>query len=204
MGGSPSSDSGGLRTFQFDGTLLGFSDSRVGNAVFKLLNSTGASKLRILSHPSVTVQDGEQAKIFIGGKSYYPVTAAAGAGSVQVQPIDAGTTLIVTPKIVDKDEIEVHLHVEDSEVVATGIAGYPNVNSRTVDTVLTVGDGETIIIGGLADTLDYYVKSGVPVLSSLPLVGNLFRSSHKTKQEEEVTILLTMRILRPGVGVERR
>ena len=139
--------------------------------------------------------------IFIGDKSYYPVTAIAGAGPIQVQPIDAGTTLVVTPKIVEKDRIEVHLHAEDSEVAATGIEGYPNVNSRSVDTVLTVRDGETIVIGGLADTLDYTSKTHVPVLSRLPLVGNLFRTSHTSKQQEEVTILLTMHILgQPEAG----
>jgi tetratricopeptide (TPR) repeat protein len=105
-----------------------------------------------------------------------------------------GTTLKVTPKINNNGTIQMTVHPEVSSVSTTVDAG-PVITTREADTSVLVKDGETLIIAGLLQTQDDLNKSRIPFLGSIPIIGALFSSRDKDKEQKELVIFMTPRIL---------
>ena len=118
----------------------------------------------------------------------------AGNPVSQLQTI--GIQLKVTPHLTEDKKIVMDLHPEVSDLsTQSTVQGGVIINTREADTRVMVDDGQTAVIGGLIRTNDSKVRRGVPLLKDMPLIGMLFRSDNTMRQNRELIIFVTPRIL---------
>ena len=108
---------------------------------------------------------------------------------------DAGIILKVTPRINDDGTITATVYTEVSTPQYVPAMGVYRFNKRSADTIITLQDGEPMVIGGLIGKEEEDSISKVPFLSSLPLLGALFRNHHKSNTESELMIFLTAHVI---------
>jgi len=152
-------------------------------------------KARVIANPSITTLNNIEARITIGEK--YPIReqTQTTTGTLETTRfVDVGTTLKVTPKINNDGTIQLTIHPEVSSVSSTLDAG-PRITTREADTTVIVKDGDTVVIAGLLLVEDDMNKSRIPFLGDIPVFGLLFRSQDKDKQQKELVIFMTPRIL---------
>ena len=156
-----------------------------------------ANKAKINAAPRMAVINGHDASIFIGAQRFIRVKYTNyGQEIEQVQGIDVGIKLTVTPWTGSNDEITTKITPEVSNILELDRqTGLPVLSSRKASTTVRVKSGETVVIGGLNQSQDYITKRKVPILGDLPLVGGLFQSRSKTKINSDLIILITPRIL---------
>ena len=161
-----------------------------------LRNLVTEGEAHVHANPSVTALDGEQAEIFVGKERYFRIeTGSEQNPSTRLQPIEAGVSLRILPRIADQGEITIQIEPDISDVTWTGEGGLPEVNRRRVATTVRVQDGQTIAIGGLLQSSRNQVVRKVPVLGDLPILAHLFRSVSVAEEETEVMVFITPRIL---------
>ncbi len=155
------------------------------------------NKAEIISNPRITTLDNQPARILVGKKIPLIVSDAAGNPITQLTTI--GIQMTVTPHVNSNNTITMDLHPEVSDLSsqATVQGGIIIVTSEAATRVM-VNDNETAVIGGLIRTNDANREDGVPILKDVPLFGNLFKSSNKTKESRELLILVTPRIVKAG------
>jgi type IV pilus assembly protein PilQ len=152
------------------------------------------NKANIISNPRITTVDNREAKILVGQKIPLIVQDVAGNPVSQLQTI--GIQLKVTPHLTEDKKIIMDLHPEVSELANKGtVQGGVIINTSEADTRVMVDDGQTAVIGGLIRTNDTSVRSGIPLLKDLPLLGNLFRSNSTSRDNRELIIFVTPRLL---------
>lgn len=181
-----------------------FSDFSVTSAFVKLLAQEGY--LAIRAAPRVTARDGDQAKIAITRESFFSTQPQSGDNFFRqdIESVQAGIELDITPVVrgntitMKIEKAEVSEDIRTSQIHA-GVAEnpYPQINRRQVSTTVHVKDGETIVIGGLAQrqTVDRVAK--VPWLGDLPGVGRMFQTVEQTEQDAEVVIFISPRLVKP-------
>jgi len=151
-------------------------------------------KANIISNPRVTTVDNREAKILVGQKIPLIVQDVAGNPVSQLQTI--GIQLKVTPHLTQDKKIVMDLHPEVSDLsTQSTVQGGVIINTSEADTRVMVDDGQTAVIGGLIRTNDSHVRRGVPLLKDIPLLGMLFRSDNTIKQNRELIIFVTPRLL---------
>ena len=181
----------GLFTF---GTL----DFTSFSAVLEMVNRE--SDIEMVSNPSVVVRDRHTATILVGER--YPILSAnvSEFGTVTEQldhyePV--GVQLVVTPSVLD-GEVELVVRPSSSSLGADveGTTGLrvARINSRQIDTNITVKDGQTVVIGGLITTREVDTDTSVPYLSRIPVLGRLFQSSNREEERVDLVVFLTVRI----------
>ncbi|HEY6101805.1 MAG TPA: secretin N-terminal domain-containing protein [bacterium] len=169
--------------------------------LFRLRALVTESKARILSAPRIATLDGNKATILVGDKvPIFTVTTQAGVTTTTTTFQDVGVKLEVTPRVNTNNLMTVNLKPEVSRVVeivsGPGGAQAPRVGTRSVDTTLTVPDGQTIVIGGLISQEERKTILKVPLLGDIPVIGELFRFTSTTTGESEVIFLITPQIMR--------
>ncbi len=111
--------------------------------------------------------------------------------------IDGDVVLSIRPTI---SRVSAYVTDPNPALAAAGIVSrVPEIQVREMETVLRVGDGETIVLGGMMQIRDRNDRSHVPLLHKLPLIGALFRSKERASRQAELLVLLT-----PTVVVERK
>ena len=167
-----------------------------------LINS---KKAEILSNPSVLVLNGRQARIQIGRQE--PVSQTAGTVSVVrsgIRYIQTGIVLNIRPRL-NEDGSEVTMQVEtiisskeaDSNLKNKDILA-PIIYNRQVQSFVRVADNTPFIVGGLIQSDNIETESGLPGLSKIPYLGNLFKNSKKSKVKKEVIVVLTPHVIDTG------
>ena len=166
------------------------------------------SDVNLLSTPSITTMDNEQAKIVVGQNVPFR-TGSTTSGSngasnpfTTIQREDVGLTLEVTPHIHDGNLVRLEIHQEVSEVDKTSLASIGSdgsadliTNKRTIDTTVLADDREVIILGGLIRDKITDVSSGVPLLKDIPILGRLFKSSNKIREKQNLLVFLRPTVL---------
>lgn len=188
---APIADAVGLVDFSLTGTDADF---------FATLEALERQdKAEIISNPRITTADNKEAKIVVGKK--IPLVVADEAGNAITQLTTIGIKMTVIPHINQDDRITLDLtpEVSDLSAQATVQGGIVIVTSEA-NTRVIVKDGQTAVIGGLIRTNESTVDRGVPVLMDVPVLGGLFRSSNKVKEERELLIFVTPRIIRSDEG----
>jgi general secretion pathway protein D len=152
---------------------------------------------RIVSRPRIAAQSGSTAKI-ITGDAIPILTAITLSGvngvSQQVQYVNVGVTLQIAPRVSGDGFVSSHVFCVVSSV--TGVSqGYPTISQREAETSATVRDGDSFVIGGLTQDENTTVKTKVPLLGDLPLIGQAFRTDRSTKSKTELYIVVTPRIV---------
>jgi type IV pilus assembly protein PilQ len=151
--------------------------------------------------PSVTVADNQPARLQVGERTPIRVIdAAAGGGgagfpTATINFEDTGIILEVTPHVTAGDLVLLTLHAERSAADAAATDIGLIFRTQNMDTRVLVRDGETIVMGGLTVTEHSEVRSGIPLLMDLPLLGGLFRTTQITDIQRDLIILVTPNIV---------
>lgn len=156
------------------------------------------SLVNILSSPTVTVLDNETANIQVGQQQ--PVqsgsTVTTGVVSNSISYKDTGVVLDVVPSVNSGGMVTLTVKQSITDVgeieAATGQRPFLN---RDLSTKVAVRSGETAVLGGLIRENTSDGKGGVPVLRDLPILGNFFGSTSKTKNRTELLVMITPRVL---------
>jgi type IV pilus assembly protein PilQ len=161
------------------------------------------TRAEIISSPRVITANQKEATIEQGVEIPYQESASSGATSVQFKK--AELSLKVTPQITPDNRIILSLDVKDDAigtvVVASGGVNVPSISTREINTQVLVNDGQTVVLGGILATTHRTDETKVPFLGDVPILGNLFKTSTKTNDKDELLIFVTPKILREGVNV---
>ncbi len=209
--GTPGANVGSLVAGQgTPGTLLGlaFQTSNFASLI-SFLETQGT--LQVLSSPRLATLNNQKAVLKVGTDEFFVTNVttnvvATGVNTIQsptitVQPFFSGVALDVTPQIDENNFINLHIHPSVSDVIEKnkninlGTAGsfqLPLASSTIseTDTVVRVGDGNIVAIGGLMKETQVRNRSLVPGLGDLPLAGFLFRNNNNQSVKSELVILL--------------
>ena len=151
-------------------------------------------KANIISNPRITTVDNRQAKILVGQKIPLIVQDVAGNAVTQLQTI--GIQLTVTPHLTADKRIVLDLHPEVSDLsTQSTVQGGVIINTSEADTRVMVDNGQTAVIGGLIRNDDSHVRTGVPILMHIPILGALFENEAVVKSQRELVIFVTPKLL---------
>jgi len=187
---------------------LVYSTSIGGFSLTTFLSALQTSQLAdIQAEPVITTLDNRQADILVGQETPVRVidasSGASGAARANVQFKETGIRLTVTPHVTNDRRILMNLHTERSaiQLLAEADLGFVFAKQKA-DNQLLVNDGETAVIGGLTVTEVEKNRSGIPLLSGLPIVGKLFSFSEDRESRRDLIILVTPRITDDGMTQE--
>ena len=178
------------------GFAVGFTSTDLFlTAELSALEASGEGE--VVSQPKVITGDKQKASIKSGTEIPYQEGAASGATTTAFK--EAVLKLDVTPNITPDDRILLDLVVnQDSvgELVPSGNGGLiPTIDTTELTTQVLVGNGETVVLGGVFKNEELVKVEKVPFLGDIPYLGNLFKSKANTQQKTETLIFITPRIL---------
>lgn len=179
-------------------TITGVFENGEINVLVNWLASNGTAK--ILSEPVLTVLSGHSASMLSGGEFAVPtIVGIGGAQGQQTTFRGFGTSLVVTPSVLDRDLIRMQIVPEFSQInQGNAVNGIPGVDSRRVQTTIELREGQTIAIAGLLSHRLTTEVTRIPLLSSIPYLGSrLFASKQATVDETELLVLVTPELVRP-------
>jgi general secretion pathway protein D len=170
----------------------------------------------VLSTPNLLTLDNEEAKIVIGENvpfvtGSYSSTGSNGGGTNTVNPFttierkDVGLTLKVKPQINENGTVKMVIYQETSAVKAgtESATNGPTTTKRTIESTILVDDGNIVVLGGLLQ--DTYAGNAekVPGLSSVPILGNLFKSESRSRAKTNLMVFLRPVVVRDTKDTER-
>jgi len=156
------------------------------------LETSGSGK--IISAPKITTQNNQEANIVQGRQ--IPVQTVANF-TVTTRYVNAALELRVTPQITAEGTVIMYVQIENNAAdFANLVNGIPPITTQSAETTVMVPDGGTTVIGGIYRTEDSITREKVPLLHKIPILGNLFKSFARTKQNRELLIFITPRIIK--------
>ena len=183
----------------------GLSVSVIGSTAQAVLNSLQSrTQVRVLSAPKLMVLNNQSATLQVGDQ--VPIVtqlaqsvAAPGAPIVNtIELRDTGVILNVTPRVNDSGTIILDISQEVSDVSQTTSSGInsPTIQQRRITSTVATRSGQMIALGGLIRESSSRRRSGIPVLSQIPILGGLFGSHGTSGGRTELIILLTPTVIR--------
>jgi general secretion pathway protein D len=178
----------------------------IGNDFSILLQALSTSqKANLLSTPQITVLDNKLGEFVVAQEVPF-VTGSILTGNGTANPYttierkDVGITLRVLPRINAGDTIRLEVSQEASSIAPTQVSGAADIitNKRSANTTVLVDNGQTIVLGGLTSDDYQRLRSQVPILGSIPIVGELFKGRQETRQKRTLFVFLKPTILRDG------
>lgn len=149
---------------------------------------------RIISSPKVTTQNNQAAEIVQGRQ--IPVQTVANF-TVTTRYVNAALELKATPQITAEGTVIMFLEIQNNAAdFANLVNGIPPITTQSAKTTVMIPDGGTTVIGGIYRTEDSITRERIPLLHSIPILGNLFRNFARTKQNRELLIFITPRIIK--------
>ena len=178
------------------GFAVGFTSTDLFlTAELSALEASGEGE--VVSQPKVITGDKQKASIKSGTEIPYQEGAASGATTTAFK--EAVLKLDVTPNITPDDRVLLDLVVNQDSVgalVPSGNGGLiPTIDTTELTTQVLVGNGETVVLGGVFKNEELVKVEKVPVLGDIPYLGKLFKSTANTQQKTETLIFITPRIL---------
>ncbi|ETN91508.1 Type IV pilus biogenesis and competence protein PilQ precursor [Gammaproteobacteria bacterium MOLA455] len=147
----------------------------------------------IVSQPKVLTGDKQQAVIKSGTEIAYQKATSSGATSIEFK--EAVLQLEVTPQITPDNRIIMDLLVSQDSVGAFTPTGEPSIDITQIETQALVGNGQTLVLGGIFQTEEVNGTDKVPMLGDLPLLGKLFRNDLRNIEKREILIFITPKII---------
>ena len=163
--------------------------------------------LKVLAQPNLTAISGETANFLAGGQIPVPIVRGTGDNqSATIEWKDFGVGLKFSPVILDESTISIKVNSEVSELSDLGsvkIGSYtiPSINTRRVETTVSLRDGQSFAIAGLYNDRRSRTIEQVPGLGSIPILGELFRSRSFRRMNTELVIIVTPVITRPADSI---
>jgi pilus assembly protein CpaC len=173
-------------------------------ATIQALETKGV--LQVLAEPNVLTSNGKQGSFLAGGQFPYPVvqgtTGGGGTGAVTIQFKEFGVRLDFIPTLTPRGTIRLQVSPEVSALdFANGvtISGFtvPGVSTRRVKTEVELGEGQSFAIGGLLDERENKTFEKIPFIGDVPILGRLFQSISKTRNNTELIVIVTPEIVSP-------
>ncbi len=212
-GGSTITEAG-LDGFSGPASLIKVSGGATINELVKFLKSQG--NIEAISNPKVLTLNNQPALITVGTEYFYKIQnstilAGSSAGTSQttqnqiVNSIFAGVLLDITPEISNDDTITLKINpsvsatrikLSSDELAQQQRQMPPDLDRRQLASVVTVKDGNTIVIGGLIDRKENFKTNKVPLLGDIPGLGYLFKYEEKVIDTTELVIVITPHIIR--------
>lgn len=183
----------------------GFSYSLAGASAKVVLNALSqVTNVNVISSPQLMVLDNQTARLQVGDQ--VPVaTQSAVSTDNDSSPIvnsiefkDTGVILDVTPRVTSAGTVVLNISQEVSDVVETTTSDIdsPTIQQRQISSSIAIKGGETVALGGLIKSKDTDGVSGVPLLSDIPILGNLFKTTSINKVRTELLVLITPQVIR--------
>ncbi|MGI6244212.1 MAG: type II secretion system secretin GspD [Pseudochelatococcus sp.] len=166
------------------------------------------TRVKVISSPYLTVLDGKTARLVVGDQIPYATSSqtSQSSGNVtvtqQIEIKDTGVILDVTPRIYASNSVALRINQSVSTPSSTLQNGNPVIATRTVESNVLGQSGRTIVLGGLIQDRYEATETGVPVLKSTPVIGNLFKSKTDRVRRVELLIMLTPRVIRKSSQLE--
>jgi type II secretory pathway component GspD/PulD (secretin) len=162
---------------------------------------------RVLARPKILVNDGMAGTIStttttnvkLSGSIIPPTQGGSQITTTSFQAYDAGVNLTITPNISEGDLLLLEIQLQRSDFLqGTSTEAPPDLLSSDIQTIVTVPNNRTIILGGMLKLNQTKGSSKVPLLGDLPLIGTLFRSTSNSALDSKLYIFVKANILRPN------
>ena len=147
------------------------------------------NKAKMLSRPSIMTMSGESASIQVGGEIPYVVKSSDGVYTTNFK--NYGIILKFKPIVDGENRIVSAVHAEVSNMSGESVDGQPILTHRGAEAVVTMKSGSTLVIGGLMDSSEQKNVIKIPLLGDIPIIGEFFKYTSKTKEKQELIILVT-------------
>jgi type IV pilus assembly protein PilQ len=161
--------------------------------------------LDVQAEPSASVLNNRTANLTAGTQvPIRVIDAGSSAGNTSNAPRanvafqQTGIILTVTPQITNNRQVQMKVHVENSDVQFQSNDVGAVFPKQSVDNEVLVADGETAVMGGLTQTTVNLSRSGIPILVDLPIIGRLFGVTNRTETKRDLLILITPHIIDEG------
>ena len=190
---------------EFDVRTVGFANPAATTAFFmeatggaieglvELLQTTTDAKT--LASPKVLVVSGQQARMQVGEQLGFRVVTTTQTSTLEeVQFLDVGVVLTVTPRITRDGRVMMRIKPEVSTGQVSAETGLPSEETTEVETDIMLSDGHGMVIGGLIQETDSNIQSKVPWLGDLPYVGILFQKRRVERVRTEIVVTLVPHI----------
>jgi general secretion pathway protein D len=187
----------------------GFSYVLAADDVKVVLNALSQiTDLKVISSPQLLVLDNEPARLQVGDqvpiavRSSVSVTDPEAPVVNEIEYRDTGVILDIIPRVNASGLVVLDIIQEVSDVVvrpgvtATTTTVTPTIAQRRIASTVAINSGETVALGGLIRDNKTNSVSGVPLLSDIPWIGNLFKTTSDSVQRTELLVLLTPRVVR--------
>jgi pilus assembly protein CpaC len=200
--GGSSTGVGGTATFTQELNLLAFFPGLNSGADIEALEQKGV--VEVLAEPNVMAMNGKEASFLAGGEFPYPVVSgtSGGTAAVSIEFKEYGIRLNFIPTVTPRGTIHLQVAPEVSSLDYSHeveISGFevPGITSRKVNTEVELQDGQSFMIGGLLDkgVSDTFQK--IPFIGDIPILGKLFQSESKTKNDTELIVIVTPEVVAP-------
>ena len=197
QGSIPAQLQGTSTNFNFQDALNIFAfrpDLNIG-AIIRALNSKAL--VQILAEPNVVTTDGKEASFLVGGEFPVPVVQGGStAGAITIQFREFGIRFDFLPHFTERGTVKMHITPEVSALDfanAVSIQGFlvPALSTRRVETDIELAPGQSFVVGGLIDRRIADTVSKIPGLSSIPLIGRIFRSYSREQQMTDLIVIVT-------------
>lgn len=203
-----------------DGHIIRATGTGSINEVIKFLQTQG--NVKAISNPKIMTLNNQPALISVGSEFFYKIqqtenqqgSGGGVANTLQndtVQSVFAGVLLDITPEIDDNGRVTLKVNPAISETIlpiaaSDGVTNEeqagrtlpPDLNRRQLSAVVTVQDGERVILGGLIQSKDSINENKVPLLGDIPILGWLFKYEEKINTIEELVIVIEPHIIKDG------
>jgi general secretion pathway protein D len=167
---------------------------------------TQVTDVKVISSPQLMVLDNEAARLQVGDQ--VPITTRTSQSVddpsaplvAEIEYRDTGVILDIIPRVNASGLVVLDIIQEVSDVVATDPAvsavTTPTIQQRRIASTVAISSGETVALGGLIRDNNSNAVTGIPVLSEIPILGNLFKTTSDTVRRTELLVLLTPRVVR--------
>lgn len=203
--GSGSASFSTLSTGAVTSAFPGFSYVLAPGSTRLVLNALAEiTDVRVISSPHLMVLDNQSARLNVGDQvpiatqSSVSVTDPSAPIVNSIEFRDTGVILEVTPHVNASGlvTLDVLQEVSDVKQTTTSDLNSPTIEQRSLQSTVAVQGGDTIALGGLIKDRDEKSKSGLPLLSEIPVLGNLFKTTNNSKVRTELLVLITPRVVR--------
>jgi len=172
-------------------------------AFLRMLRQEGA--FRQLAEPNLIAMNGQQASFLAGGEFPVPVLQNAQGNAITIVWKEYGVRLNFKPTIIDENHIRLELEPEVSTIDFNNGVRFnnfliPALRTRRAKTGIELSDGQSFALAGLLDNSETKTLSRIPLVSDIPVIGNLFKSKSFEKKETELMFFVTAHMVKPMNG----
>ncbi len=186
-------------SFNFESIGFSLKEFGISELSLRLLSLTGNAE--IITSPRLLIEEGQKGQIY-SGESFYINQVDETSGRIRINTItkQIGIKMDIFPYVIGDNYVKIRLVPSISDIIgyttSTGVGGsVPILSTRKIDTLTTVENGKTLILGGLRVDESTIITRGIPIISDIPLIGELFKSHNRSKSKSEIMFIITPTII---------